>query len=484
MLLIQRGYKCEFDINIFLNIFFAKDEDVTVTTDFKHENDLISVHTEILFGGGVFTDDYTYPFPSDTEDGKLKKRIYTCSTTKSFCRAAQKIRPIKLPWGVMSGIRPAKNVRRLIEQGCTREEITKALGDIYNVSPEKAALAAEVAENELELLSQIGKNSVSLYIGIPFCPTRCLYCSFVSTDIRKSGKYIDDFVRLLTVEIEKTSELISSLGLHIDSIYIGGGTPTSLSAERLSDIFNALKRCIDPSQLKEFTLEAGRPDTITPEKLAAAAEGGVSRISINPQTMNPETLVKIDRRHTPEMIYDAFAAARHAGFGNINMDLIAGLPDETPEMFRFSVDECLRLDPESITVHSMCVKRAAALRFSDAQLAEAHTMNEMLNYASQRMRESGRKPYYMYRQKNISGNLENVGYAKDGYMSFYNVSIMEEAQTIIALGGGGATKLVGKNRIERIFNFKDPCEYIKGFDEILKRKNGIVKFFEEERNEK
>ena len=245
-----------------------------------------------------------------------------------------KIRKINLPWGVMCGIRPAKNVRLLLEEGYSDSEIEEIFKKIYEVSSEKIKLAHTVAKNEEKLLNEIGKNSVSIYIGIPFCPTRCMYCSFVSTDIRVSGKYMDEFVEKLLLEIDKTAQVTEKLGAYAENIYIGGGTPTTLSAQQLTMIFERLKKHFDFSKIKEFTLEAGRPDTITEEKLIAAKNGGVNRISINPQTMNEETLKRVGRTHTPQMVKNSFDMARKAGFDNINMDLIAGLPGENVEMFK------------------------------------------------------------------------------------------------------------------------------------------------------
>lgn len=420
----------------------------------------------------------------DTENQKAQfiKKIFTASCTKSFCHAAEKFKHINLPWGVMCGIRPAKIVRELMEEGYSDSEVVEILKKIYEVSDEKIDLAYKVAKNEKILLDEIGENSVSIYIGIPFCPTRCLYCSFVSTDIRVSGKYMDPFVDKLLLEIDKTAEVIDKMGAYVENIYIGGGTPTTLETHHLKAIFDRLKENFDFSKIKEFTLEAGRPDTITKDKLYEAKQGGVNRISINPQTMNEQTLKRVGRKHTPDMVRKCFEMARKMGFDNINMDLIAGLPEETVDMFKYSLDEVIKLDPENITVHSMCVKRAASLRFSDAELAKANDMNEMLSYTQKHMEKTGRKPYYMYRQKNISGNLENVGYAKDGCMSTYNINIMEEKQTIIALGGGGSTKIVMDDRIERVFNFKDPLEYIRRFDEILKKKDEILDILAGEKN--
>ncbi len=471
MILIQNGYECKFEMDIFINIFFDKCEEGTIYSDFSHENDKIFVKTKIEFQGKDYISDYSYDFLNNETDKRLIKKIYSCACVKSFIRAAKQIRNINIPWGAMSGIRPAKSVRKFREEGYNDEEIKKLLRDIYEVSDEKISLAMKVSENEEEILKKIGKNSVSIYIGIPFCPSRCLYCSFVSTDIRHSGKYIDDFLMCLFKEIKKTREILDELGLHVENIYIGGGTPTTLNEYQLSELLECIQKYLITSELNEFTLEAGRPDTITYEKLIAIKKGNVTRISINPQTMNNETLIKIGRKHTPEDIIKSFYDARKAGFLNINMDLISGLPDETPEMFYKSLNDVIELDPENITVHSMCIKRAAALRFSGLKLSDDDYINKMLSFTQKRMADTKREPYYMYRQKNISGNSENVGYAKYGFMSFYNINIMEEAQTIIALGGGGSSKLVLGERIERIFNFKDPYEYIRRFDEILEKKN-------------
>lgn len=478
MNLIQNGYECSFEMNIFINIFFEKEDNGTIITNFSHENDKIKVETEIEFEEKKYSGFYERNFKNSEKDKRLIKKIYGCACMRSFCDAAQKIRKIPLPWGVMSGIRPAKTFRQFKESGKSYDEVKEIVKDIYDVSEEKCNLAIKVAENEEKILKRVKDNSVSLYIGIPFCPSRCLYCSFVSTDIKYSGKYMDEFSDLLCREIEETGKILKRLGFFVQNIYIGGGTPTTLSEENLIKIFNSLRNNIDLSSLDEFTLEAGRPDTITDEKMRIAKQYGVGRISINPQTMNEKTLEIIGRKHTPEMFLKAFDIARSAGFDNINTDLIAGLPGESFEMFKNSIDKICVLNPENITVHSMCVKRAARLRFSDIELTGYEEMNAMLSYAQKKMSGIGKEPYYMYRQKNISGNMENVGYSDKEHMSFYNINIMEEVQTIVALGGGGSSKIVLGDRIERVVNFKEPYEYIKRFDEILKKKEETAEYFE------
>lgn len=480
MKLVQKGYECDYEMNIFINIFFKKNEEGTITTDFCHENDLITVKTIIDFEGKKYDFVYEFPFKNSEKNPKIIKKIYSTACTKSFVKAAEKIKNIVLPWGVMSGIRPAKSVRQFYESGKTEEEIREILKSIYEVSDKKIDLALKVAENERKILKKIKENSVSLYIGIPFCPSRCLYCSFVSTDIKNSGKYMDEFSSLLCREIKKTGELLKKYGFFVQNIYIGGGTPTTLSYENLEKIFISVNENIDFENLEEFTLEAGRPDTVTKEKAELAKKYGVNRISINPQSLHDETLKRIGRKHTTKMFFDAFKTARKAGFDNINTDLIAGLPGEDFNDFKESIDKIAELNPEDVTVHSMCIKRAAALNFPGVKLTEYDEMNKMLDYASEKMAELKKEPYYMYRQKNISGNLENVGYSGPLNMSLYNINIMEEAQTIIALGGGGASKIVLGDKIERVVNFKEPYEYIRRFDEILAKKEECFNYFGKE----
>lgn len=471
MLLVQNGFSCEYEMNIIMRLFFDANEDVSVYTNLSCDNDKINAYCELIYNGDTYFFDYYYYDMPQNADGRMKKKLYSAACSRAFWGAAKNIRKVNMPWGVMSGVRPAKAVTALVNDGMSYDEAKEFIASVYGVTRSKCDLAAVVSINEQEILKSIKQNSVSIYIGIPFCPSRCLYCSFVSTDTGKTGRYINDFVSLLCKEIEETAGIIKRLGLNVENIYIGGGTPTTLNEEQLVKLLSCINDNFDMSQINEFTLEAGRPDTITKEKLAAAKRFGVERISINPQTTNDATLVKIGRKHDSKMFFDAYNIARQIGFDVINTDLIAGLPGENVDIFRRSIDDLVSLKPENITVHSMCIKRAAALRFSDSTLTEAKVMNEMLSYAQSTLISNDYTPYYMYRQKNISGNLENVGYSKPGAMSFYNVNIMEEAQTIIALGGGGTSKLVMGDRIERIFNYKDPIEYIRNFDEIIARKN-------------
>ena len=477
MQLIQTGFSCEYEMNIFIKMFFDKSENVSVFTDFSYENETIHAAAKIEYNGKNYTAEYSYKYKKKNK--RADKIVSRCFVVRAFCDAAQNIKRVSIPWGALSGIRPAKVVRQMKESGMTTAEIKNELKNVFGVEEKKIRLALEVAENETEILSGVSDDSISVYIGIPFCPSKCLYCSFVSSDLRTGKKYVDEYVRLLDKEIEKTAEVIKKLGFYIENIYIGGGTPTSISNEQLRAVLSSVKKYFDLSKIKEYTLEAGRADTITREKLETAKAFGVDRISINPQTMNDITLERVGRRHSAQMVRDKFLLARDVGFDNINMDLIAGLPGESFDMFKYSLEEVVKLDPEDVTVHSLCIKRAAAFRFSDYDLTDSDEMNKMLDYTQMRMMETNRIPYYMYRQKNISGNLENVGYAKPGCYSFYNVNIMEEVQNIIAVGGGGASKIVMGDRIERVFNFKDPCEYIRRFDEIIKKKDEFLEIYNE-----
>ncbi len=473
----QHGFECEYEMGVFIRLYLKQDEDAAVKTFFSEEDAVCRCECIIEYGGRRISAEDTRHF-RDFYDDDVRRQARRGAVVGSFCRAAEKIRKIPLPWGIMSGIRPVKIVRSLIEKGYSGEQAAEIFGEVFGVSPQKRSLSLEVYKNEKPVLDSHDSKSAGLYIGIPFCPTRCSYCSFISSPIKTSGRYIPEFVSLLTEEIKVTSELMERTGIYPETIYIGGGTPTSLSEYDLDRILCALDPVIEKSGVKEITLEAGRPDTISRSKLETALKHGVNRISINPQTMHSETLEKIGRRHTPEDIERSFYTARECGFKAINMDLIAGLPGEDFEMFRESLERVAALGSENITVHTLCIKRAAdtAKDFNDAARA-GHTA-EMLEYSYDRLKELSYSPYYMYRQKNMAGNLENVGYSKSGYEGIYNIKIMEEVQSIIALGGGGASKAVMGDRIERVFNFKDASEYIRRFDEIIERKKKIFDMIE------
>ena len=376
------------------------------------------------------------------------------------------------PWGMMTGIRPAKNVNTYLDEGLTAEEGISKLMDTFEVTRPKAELAAKVALAERDILKKADSNGISLYIGIPFCPTRCLYCSFTSYPLDVYAKKVDGYIDALIKELQYLGK--KAEGKRLDSIYIGGGTPTSLTADQMDRLMGNVSEIFDMSHLLEYSVEAGRPDTITTEKLKVIKKNGADRISVNPQTMNDETLVTIGRKHTVEDIKRVFCEARDAGHTNINMDLIIGLPGEGEAEIQHTMDEIAKLKPENLTVHTLAVKRASALRakLGDYDLAKAMQMEKMLSITANGAAELGLNPYYMYRQKNMLGSFENVGYAKKGFESVYNVVIMEETQSIYAAGAGASTKLYDSTtgRIERVFNVKNVDEYISRIDEMIDRK--------------
>ncbi len=386
----------------------------------------------------------------------------------------------KSEWGLLTGVRPAKLFSRLIKNNgeAAAEEYFK---NRLLVSEEKTSLCRETAISEEKIIEQSRPDSFSLYISIPFCPSRCSYCSFVSHSVDKAGKLIDEYVELLCREIEETAKIARIEKLKLETVYIGGGTPVAISAEQISKIMDSVKKNFDLSNISEYTVEAGRPDAIDKVKLEAIKNGGATRISVNPQTMNDSVLKEIGRNHTAEQTLNAFKLAREVGFKDINMDLIAGLPTDTFESFKNTLDTLLGLDPESITVHSLSVKRASNISKENTlpELEVGKTASQMVRYARKTLSDKGIEPYYMYRQSKTVGNLENVGYAKKGYEGLYNVYIMDETHTILACGASAVTKLrePSGDFIERIFNFKYPYEYISRFDEIIERKQGIKEFY-------
>lgn len=386
-------------------------------------------------------------------------------------------------WGLLTGVRPSKLFLTLERERGT-DGAKRYFTETLLVSPEKTALASSVGAREQAVLSLSRPESCSLYVSIPFCPTRCSYCSFVSQAVStpSARRLVPEYVRLLAREIEETGQIAKDLGLRLESVYFGGGTPTTLSAEQLEALLSSVQKAFDLSHLREYTVEAGRPDTVTPEKLRALRAGGVTRVSINPQTFNDEILRAIGRQHTAEMTERAFLAARAAGFADINMDLIAGLPNESVASFCHSVDRAVALAPENITVHTLSLKRASTMTANGTQFdkASAEAADEMLHYAASALGAAGFHPYYMYRQSKTLGNLENTGYTTAGHECLYNIFMMEECHTVLAAGAGAVTKLKAPHGadISRIFNYKYPYEYIAGFAELMERKRAIPAFYE------
>lgn len=405
----------------------------------------------------------------------LSQQILKLAIYRAVLRSGRK-KPV---WGALSGVRPGKLMSPLLQAGCTDAEALRRFQAEYDVSPERARLCLDASHATLSADASLRKEDVCLYIGIPFCPTRCAYCSFVSQSVEKSMALIPGFLTALEQELKALAKQVESLGLRVVSVYMGGGTPTTLSAQQLDRLLEKTEKLFDLSALRECTVEAGRPDTITPEKLRVLRTHGVNRISVNPQTMSDSVLEAIGRKHSAGDILRALEQVRRTGGFDVNMDLIAGLPTDTPAGFRETLDTVLRLRPENITVHTLSIKRGARLRFGEGTLPADEAVAEMLDYANRRLRESGYLPYYLYRQKNMSGGFENVGWTIPNKENLYNICIMEELCSILAAGAGGSTKLIrrdgGKN--ERLVSPKYPTEYIGAIDRICADKDRITDFY-------
>ena len=397
------------------------------------------------------------------------------------------------PWGILTGVRPAKVANSILRAGKGILKTKKVLRDEYFLNPQKAALAVSVASTEYKMMKKMQNGTCSLYISIPFCPSRCAYCSFVSYTTKRLLSMIDDYLKAMIIDLEDTFDTIKRLGLKITTVYIGGGTPTTLSADQLRVLLSKISEHVDKESLLEFTLEAGRPDTITREKLEVAKEFGVTRISVNPQTLNDDVLRDIGRKHTVDDFFSAYALAKEIGFRDINVDLIAGLPGDDFQSFSETVDRIIELAPTNITVHTFCVKKASdALRNNSSIYSlSGGDAAKSVSYSQLKTKFAGYKPYYMYRQKNTVGNLENVGFALEGHEGLYNVYMMEEYQTIFAVGAGAVTKLVKFNgpigsdaQIMRLFRPKYPYEYLAeesdegGCERRQKNKSEIFNFFD------
>ena len=413
--------------------------------------------------------DLSRPEEKNVVKNELKQLLYRMLSAKTGK---------ELPWGSLTGIRPAKIAMQLLEEGKTQEEIRSYMEQTYYCSQEKADLAIGIACREKEILKGIHyEQGYSLYIGIPFCPTTCLYCSFTSFPITVWRERVEEYLGALEKEMDFVQEAFRDKVL--DSVYIGGGTPTTLEPDQLRRLLSRLRETFDFSRVKEFTVEAGRADSITADKLRVLKEFGVTRISVNPQTMNQKTLDLIGRRHTVEQVKEAFALARQEGFDNINMDLILGLPGEDLPEVQHTMEEIKKLSPDSLTVHSLAVKKASRMMqwIEKNGLGLLHNTEETIQLAARTAAEMNLHPYYLYRQKNMTGNLENVGYAREGCYGLYNILIMEEKQSIMAIGAGTISKAVHPDgRIERCENVKELPLYLEKIDEMIERKRRLLAY--------
>ncbi len=416
----------------------------------------------------------------DFTDPIVEQRLRQRIVKLSFYRAGLKVLGKKPVWGALSGIRPGKLMSDLLDSGLSDRAAKSRFVKLYDASPERAELCLHTAHASKRVTDDLGKKDVCLYLGVPFCPTRCAYCSFVSQSVEKSMKLIAPFVEALMADIAATAGQVKALGLNVIALYLGGGTPTTLSAEQLDRVLGEIYAKFDMRNCREITVEAGRPDTITKEKLLVMRRHGVSRVSVNPQTMSDHVLETIGRRHTAADVLSALALVREAGGFEVNMDLIAGLPEDTPESFAATMDAVLALEPENITVHTLSLKKGARITLENTRIPTGDEVAEMVDISRDRLTESGYVPYYLYRQKFMSGGLENVGWGKPGHDNLYNICIMEELCSIIAMGAGASTKLVtGTGRLERFFAPKYPAEYIADIEKTCAKKTMIKEFYDE-----
>ncbi len=468
------GHTCDYEAGNMARMYF---DEVTLSWE-EPENGEDAVCTYLTDEGDAYSAKATV-YLDDTITEKTvreKKNEDTAERIigKAMYKALSEATGIYPPWGILTGIRPVKLVR---QKG---REARRFLTEKSLVSPQKTKLALDTAQKESKILALSQNNSFSLYIGIPFCPSRCSYCSFVSKTVEQAGRLMDDYVEKLVKDIAFTAEISHQIGLRLETVYFGGGTPTTLSAEQMRRVMAAVSQHFVLSSLREYTVEGGRPETLSEEKLAVLIEGGCDRLSINPQTMQDTVLNAAGRKHTVEDVYKAYDLAKRYPFRTVNMDLIAGLPLDTPDGFSFSVDSVLALNPQNITVHTLCIKRAAYLKQGRPPLPSDGEVTAMLSYGQTVLEKAGYLPYYLYRQRNTLANAENVGWAKEGHECLYNVYIMDQTHTILSCGAGGVNILrqPGGDRIERVFHYKYPYEYISRFDGLMDKKREILSFYE------
>ena len=470
----------EYDIHSLVKAFFPE-ENVSVTAEEKHYDEPASW----MFRMDYREDGIAVEWRKNGEEEPAGQAFIAADFTErkeaknqlkqGLYRILSGMTGKELPWGTLTGIRPTKIPMKLLEEGQSKETIRSYMKDTYFASDEKIELSIEIAERELDILKQIDyENGYSLYIGIPFCPTTCLYCSFTSFPLVTWRAKVDAYLDAVERELDYVAVKFGKK--HLNSIYIGGGTPTTLEPYQLDRLIRKIRCSFDLSDCKEFTVEAGRPDSITREKLETLKKWDITRISINPQTMKDETLKIIGRRHTVAQTVESFKLAREIGFDDINMDLIMGLPEETLDDVKCTLEQIKALEPDNLTVHSLALKRAARLNMFKEDYKDYKMVNttEHMNLTAEYAKEMGLEPYYLYRQKSMAGNLENVGYASPGKAGIYNILIMEEKQTIVACGAGTVTKRVyGDGRIDRCDNVKDVKLYMEKIDEMIARKQKL-----------
>ena len=482
MYLINKNHKFHYEMENLLRVFFP--EKITVSEEVPENEDYclteldgstVSVTVRLL--GREYSQskvfDLSEKLTDDTEESYLERKM-----ALMMFELLSEITEYTPPWGILTGVRPAKLMSKLSELHGENKAKEYFVGEL-KVSEDKTDLAVSVAKKEAPIIKASRPDSYSLYVSVPFCPTRCSYCSFISHSNESAKKLIPEYVEKLCEELAVTGRIAKELKLKLESIYIGGGTPSVLTAEQLKRVTDAISANFDVPSVREYTIEAGRPDSTTKEKLEVMKSCGCTRISINPQTFNDDVLREIGRNHSSQMTLDCFSDAREVGFTNINTDLIAGLPTDTLASYEKTLDKAIELSPENITVHTLALKRSSNIVTESRRTNSGIVACEMLSLTQKKLTEAGYVPYYMYRQSKCLGNLENVGWTKEGYECLYNVYMMEECHTVLAVGAGAVIKLKApeSKEIERIFNYKYPYEYISGFDEIIRRKDYIGEFY-------
>lgn len=451
-------------------------DDAWAVVTLREEGNRCRVRVELGWHGHTGAQDYECSLVGTEfqREGQRRHAIGAC-----FFLAAREVTGTVPPWGMLTGVRPDKPATAALAAGKTAAEARELMEQFYYVTPDRAALAVETASAALTAARKLEKNDIAVYVGIPFCPTRCAYCSFVSQSVEKSFSLVEPYVDALVEEITAGGRMVRERGLRCRAFYMGGGTPTTLTAPQLDRVLTAFEESFDLLPCEEITVEAGRPDTITAEKLAVLKSHGVTRISVNPQTMEKTVLRAIGRHHTPGDIERAMDLAAAYHFPHVNMDLIAGLPEDTPDGFRRSLDRCLDFGTDNVTVHTLALKKGSRILTEGLSIPGAEAVAQMLDYAGPVLRKSEYAPYYLYRQKYMSGSFENIGWSRSGGECWYNIYIMSELCSILSFGAGGSTKMVDGGRIQRVFNPKYPTEYTQRPEKWRANQAAFAAFYDE-----
>ena len=462
------GHDDRYAVEQLLLSLFPENTPVEATSKLSRGQVYLTVRTDITLDGKTVS--ATRRLKASEETVKLRRR----ALQQSVYLAAIQLLPAAPAWGALAGVRPTKLTTRHLLEGGTAASAEKMLKDVYFVTPQRRKLAVACSQSTVKAMEQLRPGDLSLYVGIPFCPTRCTYCSFVSRTVGKKTELLEPYLAALLSEIRQTGLLLRNSGHRVRTLYIGGGTPTTLTAQQLARLMDAVNESFDLSGCMEYTVEGGRPDTLNAEKLQTIKAHGANRMSINPQTMEDTVLRACGRPHSAADVVRAYREAVEAGFDAINMDLIAGLPQDTVEGFRRSLDQVAALNPSNITVHTLALKKGADLFEKRANLPSAQDVTDMVAYANETLSRLGYKPYYLYRQKYMSGSFENVGWSRDGMDCLYNIYMMEEIHTILSLGGGGMNKVnLPDGSLQRFHNPKFPEQYIELLPKVLEQKKEL-----------